>query len=195
MGLGLPPPTAGRRTLESSEEEKKRIEAGGAAEERKINPGELRMKKELLEIDIPRFATVFFPDPKDVMNFDVTISLKDEPDSLWTGAKYKFAVTVPAGYPHDPPKCKCLDKIWHPNIDLDGNVCLNILRSDWKPVLEINSVILGLIFLFIDPNPNDPLNRDAAEQMVKDKKLFATTVRNSINGGIVNGIRFPKNHA
>ena len=86
-------------------------------------------------------------------------------------------------------------KIWHPNIDLDGNVCLNILRADWKPVLEINSVILGLIFLFIDPNPSDPLNRDAAEQMVKDKKLFATTVRNSINGGMVNGIRFPKNYA
>jgi len=39
--------------------------------------------------------------------------------------------------------------VYHPNIDLEGNICLNILREDWKPVLSINSVIYGLNFLFI----------------------------------------------
>ena len=39
--------------------------------------------------------------------------------------------------------------MYHPNIDLEGNICLNILREDWKPVLSINSVIYGLSFLFI----------------------------------------------
>lgn len=39
--------------------------------------------------------------------------------------------------------------MYHPNIDLEGNVCLNILREDWKPVLSINSVIYGLQFLFL----------------------------------------------
>lgn len=40
-------------------------------------------------------------------------------------------------------------QVFHPNIDLDGNICLNILREDWKPVLSINSVIYGLQFLFL----------------------------------------------
>lgn len=40
-------------------------------------------------------------------------------------------------------------QVFHPNIDLEGNVCLNILREDWKPVLSINSVIYGLQFLFM----------------------------------------------
>lgn len=40
-------------------------------------------------------------------------------------------------------------QVFHPNIDLEGNVCLNILREDWKPVLSINSVIYGLQFLFL----------------------------------------------
>ena len=54
---------------------------------------------------------------------------------------------------------KCEQKIYHPNIDLEGNVCLNILREDWKPVLTINSVVYGLQYLFLEPNPDDPLNK------------------------------------
>ena len=52
-------------------------------------------------------------------------------------------------------------QIYHPNIDLEGNVCLNILREDWKPVLNINSIIVGLQYLFLEPNADDPLNKGA----------------------------------
>ncbi len=50
-------------------------------------------------------------------------------------------------------------KIYHPNVDLEGNVCLNILREDWKPVLNLNSVMVGLQYLFLEPNADDPLNK------------------------------------
>ena len=40
-------------------------------------------------------------------------------------------------------------QVYHPNLDLEGNICLNILREDWKPVLSINSVLYGLNFIFI----------------------------------------------
>lgn len=43
----------------------------------------------------------------------------------------------------------CPAQVYHPNIDLDGNICLNILREDWKPVLSISSVVYGLQFLFL----------------------------------------------
>jgi ubiquitin-conjugating enzyme E2 M len=54
---------------------------------------------------------------------------------------------------------KLAHKIYHPNIDLEGNVCLNILREDWKPVLNLQSIVVGLQFLFLEPNPDDPLNK------------------------------------
>jgi ubiquitin-conjugating enzyme E2 M len=41
------------------------------------------------------------------------------------------------------------DQVYHPNIDIEGKICLNILREDWKPVLSISSVIYGLQFLFL----------------------------------------------
>lgn len=92
------------------------------------------------------------------------------PDSgFWSGARYNFSFSIPAAYPHEPPKVICKTKIYHPNINLEGAVCLNILREDWKPVLDINGVIYGLIFLFYDPNPDDPLNREAADLFRNDK--------------------------
>src|SRR5277367_5614355 len=65
----------------------------------------------------------YFPNPDDILNFTLAIN---------------------QNFPHDPPKVKCTQKIYHPNIDLEGNVCLNILREDWKPVLNLNAVIVGM---------------------------------------------------
>lgn len=61
------------------------------------------------------------------------------------------------------PQCSDMSfvyhQIYHPNVDLEGNVCLNILREDWKPVLNLNSVMVGLQYLFLEPNADDPLNK------------------------------------
>ena len=71
-------------------------------------------------------------------------------------------------------------------------MCLNILRDDWKPVLGINAVILGLIFLFVEPNPNDPLNHEAAERMRKSLRDFENRVKQTLRGGTVDGITYEK---
>ena len=73
-----------------------------------------------------------------------------------------------------------------------GNVCLNILRADWKPVLDLNAVILGLIFLFIEPNPDDPLNHEAAELQRDNYKTFESNVKSSLRGNTIDGVSFPK---
>lgn len=68
---------------------------------------------------------------------------------LCRGGAFLFTFHVTPAYPHEPPKVKCKTKVYHPNIDLEGNVCLNILREDWKPVLNINTIIYGLNHLFV----------------------------------------------
>ena len=82
-----------------------------------------------------------FPNPDDILNFTLTI----EPDEgMYKAGAFHFDFKINQNFPHDPPKVKCTQKIYHPNIDLEGNVCLNILREDWKPVLNLNAVIVGL---------------------------------------------------
>jgi len=78
---------------------------------------------------------------------------------FYKGGSFKFSFKINSNYPHEPPKVLCIPKVYHPNIDLEGNVCLNILREDWKPVLNINSVLVGLQYLFLEPNADDPLNK------------------------------------
>lgn len=68
---------------------------------------------------------------------------------FYKGGRFVFSFKVGPNYPHEPPKVKCETQVYHPNIDLDGNVCLNILREDWKPVLTINSIVYGLQYLFL----------------------------------------------
>lgn len=69
---------------------------------------------------------------------------------------------------------------------------MNILREDWKPVLSISSVIYGLLFLFLEPNAEDPLNADAAAVLRDDPRQFALNVRRSMQGGYVGGTHFPR---
>lgn len=82
-----------------------------------------------------------FPNPDDILNFVLTI---DPDEGMYKGGRFNFNFAINQNFPHDPPKVKCTQKIYHPNIDLEGNVCLNILREDWKPVLNLNAVIVGL---------------------------------------------------
>ena len=95
-------------------------------------------------------------------------------------------------YPHEAPKVKCETKVYHPNIDLEGNVCLNILREDWKPVLTINAIVYGLQYLFLEPNPEDPLNKEAAEVLQSNRRLFEQNVRKAMTGGAIGNEYFDR---
>ncbi|XP_063935012.1 NEDD8-conjugating enzyme Ubc12 isoform X3 [Daucus carota subsp. sativus] len=142
------------------------------------------------ELNLPKTCSISFPNGKDdLMNFEVII----RPDEgYYSGGLFTFTFQISPIYPHEAPKVKCKTKVYHPNIDLEGNVCLNILREDWKPVLNINTVIYGLYHLFIEPNHEDPLNADAAAVLRDNPKLFETNVRRAMTGGYVGNTYFSR---
>jgi len=130
-----------------------------------------------------------FPNTDDLMSFVLYVKATD---GLWKSAEYKFSVHVPTNYPYDPPKVVCETAIYHPNIDTQGHVCLNILRADWMPVLNLGAVIFGIMTLFLEPNPEDPLNKEAAKLMIENRSTFDRNVRTSLTGGYVEGKQYPK---
>ena len=140
-------------------------------------------------LQILEILIAFFCRLSDLCHNVLTIT----PDSgHWRGATFEFSLDVPDEYPMKPPRVLCKTPVYHPNIDVEGKVCLNILRDDWKPVLTINNIIYGMIFLFTDPNPNDPLNKEAAQVMRDSPEQFSRNVAQSLQGGTVDGRKYPK---
>ncbi len=154
-----------------AEEEEQKAAAGGVTAAPRRSPGQIRLTKDMQDLDKPAFIDMQV-DPANIMQFGLTMNLTNERDSIWCGGRYQFTVKVPPEYPHKAPIVHCDTPVYHPNIDTDGNVCLNILRADWKPVLDIGNVIMGLIFLFLEPNPNDPLNHEAAAEFRENLNRF-----------------------
>ena len=57
-----------------------------------------------------------------------------------------------------------MTKIYHPNIDKLGRICLDILKEKWSPALQIRTVLLSIQALLSAPNPDDPLDNQVATQ-------------------------------
>jgi len=167
-----------------------KIKADEAAAEKKrpkTSAAQIRVQKDLNELEIPKTIVMDFPEPSDILNFNVTIA----PDEgFYKGGIFRFTFAINNNYPHEPPKVRCMQKIYHPNIDLDGNICLNILREDWKPVLNLHSVLVGLQYLFLEPNADDPLNKEAAEDLRNNRRSFESNVRTSVRGGSIKGAQY-----
>jgi len=108
-------------------------------------------------------------DPNDLLHPTMTVTPKE---GYWFGASFKFRMDFPKSYPIEPPTVTCLTKIYHPNIDFSGRVCLNVLRADYSPVITLTQVLIGMLHLFYEPNPDDPLNIPVASLMETNRAQF-----------------------
>ena len=73
-------------------------------------------------------------------------------------------------FPYRFPDIKCLTNIFHPNIEAEvdgGGVCVS-LASDWTPSNTLEDVIMSLLFLFYNPNVDDPLSGMVSDMSEED---------------------------
>ncbi|KAK3210259.1 hypothetical protein GRF29_44g2156273 [Pseudopithomyces chartarum] len=173
----------------SMKKQQKDAEAAAAASgKKKFSAADLRVIKDLEHLSLSDTMEL----KRELDNYK-NFSLSIKPDEgMYKGGHFEFAFDIKPTFPYDAPKVRCKQKIYHPNIDLEGNVCLNILREDWKPVLNLNAIFVGLQFLFLEPNASDPLNKDAAEDLKHNREGFKRNVRAAMGGGTVKGESFDR---
>ena len=90
---------------------------------------------------------------------------------------FKLELYLPSEYPMEAPKVRFLNKIYHPNVDRLGRICLDILKDKWSPALQIRQVLLSIQALMSAPNPDDPLDNEIANVWKSDNALAIRTAR------------------
>eukprot|EP00658_Telonema_sp_P-2_P062770 TRINITY_DN5144_c0_g1_i2.p2 TRINITY_DN5144_c0_g1~~TRINITY_DN5144_c0_g1_i2.p2 ORF type:complete len:149 (-),score=48.73 TRINITY_DN5144_c0_g1_i2:307-753(-) len=134
-----------------------------------------RLKKEMSDIekDPPTSFSVGPTSTDDLFKWTATI---DGPKgSPYEGGVFFLDINIPADYPFRFPKVQFTTKIYHPNINNNGVIYVDILRDPWHPAHTISKVLLSVCSLLTDPNPDDPLVPEIANLYKKDRKKFNET--------------------
>ncbi|KAH6772033.1 ubiquitin-conjugating enzyme 27 [Perilla frutescens var. hirtella] len=96
----------------------------------------------------------------------------------YEGGTFKIDITLPDGYPFEPPKMRFVTKVWHPNISSQsGAICLDILKDQWSPALTLKTALLSVQALLSAPEPDDPQDAVVAQQYLRDYQTFVGTAR------------------
>jgi ubiquitin-conjugating enzyme E2 D len=136
-----------------------------------------RIRKEMGEIEKepPANCTA---GPKHMSNlFEWNATIIGPSNSPYAGGLFKLNVSFNEKYPFKPPKVKFVTKIYHPNINRNGSICLDILNTNWSPALTLIKVLLSISSLLTDPNPNDPLSKEAANLYLSNKEEYNKKAR------------------
>ena len=116
------------------------------------------------------------PIADDLFHWQATIMGPSE--SPYEGGVFFLEIHFPTDYPFKPPRIAFNTKIYHPNINSNGSICLDILRTQWSPALTVSKVLLSICSLLTDPNPDDPLVPEIARLFKTNKRGYEQAAKN-----------------
>lgn len=100
-----------------------------------------RVMQEVQElVTSPPEGIKLIPNDEDIT--DLTALLKGPEQTPFEGGVFKIKLKLGPDFPAVPPKGVFLTKIFHPNVSLKGEICVNTLKKDWKSDMGIRHVLL-----------------------------------------------------
>lgn len=136
-----------------------------------------RIQRELHDMakDPPSNCSAGLIDSDDLFHWQAVIVGPE--NTPFEGGMFKLNITFPNDYPFKPPAVQFLTKIYHPNINDVGHICLNVLGAQWSPALSVAKVLLSICVLMCEPNPDDPLMPDVASVYKNNRFQYNATAR------------------
>ena len=140
-----------------------------------VQRNKLRVEQELKRMNQdPPSGISLWPIDGQLDNLEATI---EGPEGTpYFGGEFHLSVIIPERYPMLPPTIRFTTPIYHPNINNSGVICLDTLKSEphgkWKPSLNLSVLLTQIRILMEEPNPEDPLDTDIADQFTKNRAAF-----------------------
>ncbi|KAF0990441.1 hypothetical protein HZS_2539 [Henneguya salminicola] len=133
-----------------------------------------RLQQELFKMMTNKNSTISaFPEGENLLRWKATI--EGPINTPYSGLHFKLSFIFSDKYPYKPPSVKFITPCFHPNIDIQGNICLDILNEEWSALFEVRTILLSLQSLLAEPNISSPLNCEAAN-MWKNQIEFKRTL-------------------
>ncbi|KAI0350242.1 ubiquitin-conjugating enzyme [Trametes cingulata] len=109
--------------------------------------------------------------------FEWKCSIKAASNSPYKGGTFHFTLSLPENFPFKAPSVTFTTKIYHPGINEEGQICVPVLRDQWKPTVTLSSVLSTIQDKVNNPSPDDPFEPDIAALMKNDEARFLATAR------------------
>ncbi|XP_024300960.1 deoxynucleotidyltransferase terminal-interacting protein 1 isoform X3 [Oncorhynchus tshawytscha] len=137
----------------------KGTETGGSAAKGSVTK---RLQQELMTLMMSGDKGISaFPESDNLFKWIGTID--GAQGTVYEGLRYKLSLEFPSGYPYKAPRVKFITPCFHPNVDDQGFICLDILKDKWSALYDVRSILLSIQSLLGEPNIESPLNTAAAE--------------------------------
>ncbi|CAK1590737.1 unnamed protein product [Parnassius mnemosyne] len=120
------------------------------------------------------------PQKEDV--YDVlVVNMLGPKGSPYEKGSFELTVTIPKRYPFEPPFVQFVTPVYHPNIDKEGRICMDMLKmppkGTWLPTITLETLLVSVQSFLSNPNPDDPLMMDAAIEYKFYKEKFKENAR------------------
>ena len=129
--------------------------------------------------DLTNSGFTVLPDMTDDITLDCfRVVLNGPKETPYEGGQWHIRFTIATTFPFTSPSVGFVQHILHPNVDWSsGSVCLDALNKKWTPIFTLKHIMETLLpYLLAYPNPDDPLNRDAAAMMRDHPEAYASKV-------------------
>ncbi len=137
--------------------------------------GRKRLQKEIAQLlRSPPDGVVCYPVGESLCELEAKLHPMD--NTPYSQGVFKLAISCGDHYPNEPPNVRFVTPVYHPNIDSEGRICLNLLKMPpkgcWAPSFNIAAVLSGIQILLAQPNPDDPLMTDVTDEYRTDLSRF-----------------------
>ncbi len=93
--------------------------------------------------------------------------------SPYEGGTFFLNITLGSDYPFKAPKVEFATKVFHPNVNENGGICLDALKNDeWSPSMGIVNVLQAIQCLLAAPTADSPLNTEAGHLLKTDLNAY-----------------------
>merc|ERR1711912_106865 len=104
---------------------------------------------------------------------DVQAEILGPAATPYDGGVFRMKLFFDNDFPASAPKGYFLTKIFHPNVSPKGEICVNVLKRDWKPDVGLKHVLQIVRCLLIEPFPESALNEEAGKLLLEDYEGYA----------------------